>query len=249
MLEEIKALKEPQRYAICREEHQDGSHHLHALLCYDRKVESANERFFDIRGFHPNIVTRVQSITSVYNYIIKDGEYIANFNPTKRGRFDIEMEDSENKEEYLNKLKQADYQAFVVNYDRINAYAEKLYTRPSSPLKTFGDFNIPLELSDWVQGNLSRPRPHRPRSLILVGGTRLGKTEWARSLGEHTYWNNAFSLDTWKRNGEYVVIDDIEWQYVPSKKSSLGGTKRIRTLGQIPRENNIKTWKSVYTFM
>lgn len=227
LLEELKTLKPVQRYAICQEKHQDGSLHLHALLCYDKKHESVNERYYDIRGFHPNVQPG-RSITDIYTYITKDGDYIANFNPNKKARFSVEMEDAETKEDFLNLIKQSDYQAYVINHDKIDAYAEKLYARAvSPPLEYPPCTNIPQELEDWYQGNFVRPRPDRPKSLVLVGNTRLGKTVWARSLGTHVYWNNNFRLDTWNDGADYVVLDDIPWEYVPAKKALLGSQREF----------------------
>jgi len=227
LLNDLKALKPIQRYAVCQEKHQDGSLHLHALLCYDKKHESANERYYDIRGFHPN-VQPCRSIKDVYNYISKDGDYISNFNPNKKARFSVEMEDAETKEDFINLIKQSDYQAYVINHDKIEAYAEKLYTRAASPPIKYPDsINLPQELMDWMGANFARPRPDRPKSLILVGGTRLGKTIWARSLGNHVYWNNNFRLDTWDDQADYVVLDDIPWEYIPAKKALLGGQREF----------------------
>jgi len=63
----------------------------------------------------------------------------------------------------------------------------------------------------------------RPKSLLLVGPTRLGKTVWARSLGRHMYMCGSFNLDDWDDAAQYLVLDDIPWKYLPSKKCFLGG--------------------------
>lgn len=44
---------------------------------------------------------------------------------------------------------------------------------------------------------------------MVIGPSRLGKTEWSRSLGRHIYWNAYYSLDQWDRDANYVVIDDV----------------------------------------
>lgn len=37
------------------------------------------------------------------------------------------------------------------------------------------------------------------------------------------YMQGGFNLDDWDDNANYLVIDDIPWKYLPSKKSFLGG--------------------------
>lgn len=61
------------------------------------------------------------------------------------------------------------------------------------------------------------PQPLRPRSLYLWGESRLGKTQWARSLGPHIYFN---TLVDWKDpetywriktgNYNYIIFDDFD---------------------------------------
>lgn len=51
----------------------------------------------------------------------------------------------------------------------------------------------------------------RPKGLLIIGETRTGKTSWARSLGEHIYFNTYWDISKWptKTTAGYVVIDDI----------------------------------------
>jgi len=54
----------------------------------------------------------------------------------------------------------------------------------------------------------------RPRSLILIGDSRTGKTEWARSLGKaiakkHIYFANFFDLQGWSDDFAYGIMDDF----------------------------------------
>ena len=68
----------------------------------------------------------------------------------------------------------------------------------------------------------------RPRSLIVWGETRLGKTVWARSLGSHVYCCLQWNVDDLKaglEDAKYAVLDDIQgnFQFFPSYKGWLGG--------------------------
>ena len=62
----------------------------------------------------------------------------------------------------------------------------------------------------------------RPRSLILIGASRLGKTQWARSLGKAMYFCNLFNLDDWNDGASYIILDDIDIKYFPHWKFFLG---------------------------
>lgn len=44
----------------------------------------------------------------------------------------------------------------------------------------------------------------------MYGDTRLGKTLWARSLGNHAYFGGLFSLDEAVNDVDYAVFDDMQ---------------------------------------
>lgn len=60
---------------ICHELHDDGQPHRHALLCFARKVDFADERRFDIDGRHPKWDANVRSAAKAYDYVAKDGVF------------------------------------------------------------------------------------------------------------------------------------------------------------------------------
>lgn len=56
-----------------------------------------------------------------------------------------------------------------------------------------------------------------------MGPSRLGKTQWARSLGPHLYFQSMFSLDQFaQRDWQYIVWDDVNLDRIPAKKSFFG---------------------------
>lgn len=70
----------------------------------------------------------------------------------------------------------------------------------------------------------------RPKSLILYGETRLGKTLWARSLGPHIYCCLQFNVDDVRGNleeAQYAVFDDMQggFKFFPAYKGWLGAQK------------------------
>lgn len=80
-------------------------------------------------------------------------------------------------------------------------------------------WSLPRALSDWVANEMLKT--DRPKCLVLVGESRLGKTQWARSLGRHMYWRGMTNVTHWDDAAMYLIFDDIEWQFIPQKKSLL----------------------------
>jgi len=58
-----------------------------------------------------------------------------------------------------------------------------------------------------------------------MGPSRTGKTEWARSLGIHMYFNHLIDLKRWNSNANYVIFDDIEFKFLPARKAFWGAQK------------------------
>lgn len=60
------------------------------------------------------------------------------------------------------------------------------------------------------------PRTHRPKSLIIFGATRLGKSDFATSLGPHVHFRGSFNLEDMQDMDidkiEYAIWDDIGWK-------------------------------------
>lgn len=55
-----------------------------------------------------------------------------------------------------------------------------------------------------------KPQVLRPKSLILCGPTRNGKTQWAKSLGKYIYWKGRpRPRDIWDDDADYLIMDDF----------------------------------------
>lgn len=62
-------------YYIGCEKHEDGNLHLHAAVHYSVKIDTRDERFFDYKGFHPNVQS-ARNWSSVCSYCSKGGDFI-----------------------------------------------------------------------------------------------------------------------------------------------------------------------------
>jgi hypothetical protein len=115
----------------------------------------------------------------------------------------------------------------------------KLY----SPMYKREDFIVPKELDNWYDENITN-KPERPKSLILLGGTRLGKTRWARSLGKHIYWYGMHNLDNWVDDVGYIIFDDWPWDFKKFElcKSIIGCQEQFTMTDKYVKKKTISNW-------
>lgn len=155
------------------------------------------------RGGKPKNITTWEEANAVYGEI----------NKTAKTR-----------EEALEMIKEKAPRDLWCSFNNIKACAEYLYPDPVIqwvPEFIGYDWFVPKELTDWVQKESIKPR--RAKCLILVGPTKWAKTEWARHLfpDSHMYFRNLFNLKKWDPTAKLIIFDDIEWEFIPSKKTLL----------------------------
>nr|QTT61878.1 replication-associated protein [Opuntia virus 2-DBG_56] len=232
----------PKYIKICRELHQNGEPHLHILLQFEGKVVCTNNRLFDLVSptrsahFHPNI-QGAKSSSDVKSYIDKDGDTL------EWGEFQIDgrsarggqqtANDSYAKalnassiEEALQILKEQQPKDYVLQHHNLRTNLQKIFQKPPEPwnppypLSSFT--NVPEEMQEWADDYFGRPldqRPIRPKSIIIEGNSRTGKTCWARALGKHNYLSGHldFNSNVYSNEAEYNVIDDVAPTYLKMK--------------------------------
>lgn len=57
---------------------------------------------------------------------------------------------------------------------------------------------------------------------MLVGPSKTGKTQWARSLGRHIFFREQYNLDLYDPEASYVIFDDLPMERVHGLKCWLG---------------------------
>lgn len=66
-------------------------------------------------------------------------------------------------------------------------------------------------IDEWVRDwYLKKPRQDRPKSLVVIGPSRIGKTRLFSTLGQFTYVCNTWNVDNWEENSPFSVFDDID---------------------------------------
>lgn len=201
-----------------REAHRhEGTYHHHAIVQFLVRYNCRNERAFDIehegRIYHPNIQP-VRSIKDSNEYIGKYGETLGDpIATTAEGRANIYAQllaDATDAKSFMQLAEERDAKNFVLNHDRLESFAAKRWGKWEEPVEPeYTEFaNVPDAMTDWVNTHL-KGDIRRPKNLVLVGGAELGKTSWARSLGNHHYWVNRFTGGR-TRDAKYAVLDDFD---------------------------------------
>nr|UFP62863.1 AC1 [African cassava mosaic virus] len=262
-LQTLSLPSNPKFIKICRELHQNGEPHLHALIQFEGKITITNNRLFDCvhpscsTSFHPNI-QGAKSSSDVKSYLDKDGDTV------EWGQFQIDGRsarggqqsandayakalNSGSKSEALNVIRELVPKDFVLQFHNLNSNLDRIFQEPPapyvSPFSCSSFDQVPVEIEEWVADNVrdSAARPWRPNSIVIEGDSRTGKTMWARSLGPHNYLcghldlsPKVFTNDAW-----YNVIDEFQPHQEPigGQRKREGGTKYgkpIQIKGGIP---------------
>nr|UFP62943.1 AC1 [African cassava mosaic virus] len=258
-LQTLSLPSNPKFIKICRELHQNGEPHLHALIQFEGKITITNNRLFDCvhpscsTSFHPNI-QGAKSSSDVKSYLDKDGDTV------EWGQFQIDGRsarggqqsandayakalNSGSKSEALNVIRELVPKDFVLQFHNLNSNLDRIFQEPPAPyvspfLRSSFD-QVPVEIEEWVADNVrdSAARPWRPNSIVIEGDSRTGKTIWARSLGPHNYLCGHLDLSP------KVFHKDAWYNFIYNAhplKESIGGQKDWQTITKYGKPIQIK---------
>lgn len=240
----------PKYVIVSQEHHEDGSLHLHAVVCFTTKKNFCSPSFADLdcsptTPYHGNYQT-VRSLSDTFNYITKEDKepFELGSRPTsssKKETIDEIVSDIISNATSVDEFRQLFTKRapgqFGKSYSQWMSFAESIFTAPKqqyqSRFKSFA--NVPPELQQWYINNVVGPfnLGFRPQSLILVGPSRLGKTEWARSLAPHVYFNQTVDFKEWlavfkSASYQYVIFDDFSYDtFKYSYKTWFGGQLNV----------------------
>lgn len=151
---------------VGRELHDDGNPHLHVCGLFTEKLDTGNERIFDIDGpdgrtFHPNIQS-ARSLQRTLAYVSKGDDYydfggVPPLQEEKRSRDDRYREAAtgcQTWEEFYAAALRYFPRDLVLNYDRIRSWWDQTHVAPTPELRlrNFDEFtNVPQAANDWLQ--------------------------------------------------------------------------------------------------
>jgi len=152
---------------VCSEPHSDGSHHRHAYLRFNRRIDLRNPRDFDFMGFHAN-VQRCTNPEAWKNYIRKDGEFVEWCDAAPEEENTFELARTLPFEEYFERTRQRS-----ISYQ----YARNAWDHAQSELNQITlleDPNVTLNLP--LIEPLDNFQLSSSLTNIIVGPTGCGKT-------------------------------------------------------------------------
>ncbi len=222
---------------VAREDHMDGTPHLHLAIYLTKKLRTRNPKHWDfIAKKHGNYQV-MKNAVHVMKYVTKGSDFLCyNIDPkawllakqTKKGySFEVvaglmrngsSIQDIDDKSPGMvlqNLAKMEKYRLFLEAKARKEAKATLIPWSTCDVLNMDQDFRtLGLWLNNNLHGNL---RPFKQRQLWLHGATNLGKTSLIMTLSKsfRVFW---VSLDTKHLDGyndeEYdlIVFDEFKGQ-------------------------------------
>ena len=109
---------------------------------------------------------------------------------------------SRTSEQALRELENLDRGLLAVNFNNYRNYIHwtlpQYYFQKYVPGFERRNWILPQELQEWLATSFNAGAGRFGcKSLVMYGGSRIGKTEWARSLGRHTYWQGVIDPKRW----------------------------------------------------
>lgn len=235
---------------VSEEQHEDGSPHLHAFISTSIKKDIKSETYLDTAGFHPNIQA-AREPAKVIEYVAKHGNILEwgtrpVFNSGKNADYS-QLLQATTKEEFMNVCQQQFPHEYIFQHDRVQYYCDQKFQQRLALYKPrFTEFITPNVVQQWID---QRKSADRPRSLILWGPSRLGKTELARSFGKHMYFNLYFDIRLWDDTAEYAVWDDLDsWAKFPYKQW-IGAQQQFTVTDKYARKRTVQWGKPSIVLM
>ncbi|KAH8203902.1 hypothetical protein TruAng_001966 [Truncatella angustata] len=103
-------------------------------------------------------------------------------------------------------------------------------------------FKIPKELVSWLRRNIgSRRKMGRPSCLLIVGPSKYGKTEWAKSFGRPIVMQSKFVYDLMTSECTHIVLNDIDLRKFENWRDFMGCQMEVAIDGKY-REEKMMDW-------
>ena len=230
-------------YYGAQEYHANGVPHYHVVVRFSHQpsIRNARAAFTLFRGteqvtnaIHLLTPARTQSmhsfLRSTQGYAVKDstdrviGKYI-NYSLKRGAQYD-EIINARNAIECEALMKEYMGKEWIIMNDRLRAFAasrdtqwKPLYAKPTFEPRPWV---LPPAVQQWYSDNFERPVDGRYTALILIGGSRLGKTEWAQSFGRPDVITSRWNIKKIQAGSSHLVINDVDIASFPYWREVLG---------------------------
>lgn len=210
IVDHLKSLKDIDWLRVCKELHEDGQPHHHAVGKFKSRYQSRNPRCFDVKGKHPNIQS-IRSIKRALDYVSKDGEF-----------HDIGTVPTGPAEDI-------DWMALAGSTSESDFYKQALQKRlPFMYAKKFWDLGSKTktcEIGTDYEPDLTRECfellvhiPSETQSTVVVGPTGCGKSSWAKRVAlKPALWVRHMDVLRAFRPGYHksIIFDDMSFAHMP----------------------------------
>lgn len=220
---------------VAQETHTDGGKHFHVFFKCERKRDIRRSDYFDFGGHHPNI-QGTRDPKNWVEYLKKEDLQPIEFGKLSDKRTWAQLLSVGTEKDFMSEIQALSPRDFVLQNERITTFAKRRFSKPEIYQPRYTAFNPTANMVRWTN---QRFEPERPRSLFIKGPSRYGKTEWARSLGIHMYFNGMINLDDWNPAAEYIIFDDFDWTYLPCKKAFLGAQKQFTITDKYKKKKTV----------
>lgn len=194
---------------VSHELHADGAAHRHAYVRFNGRIDLRRPNFFDINGFHPNVL-RTENVPAWKNYVRKDGDCLEWSNQAPEENNLYALARTLNHDDFFERAR-----ALKVQW----GYARHAWEHSQSELSqiTFNEdpnadlnFVLPRSLSEFnFSTNLTN---------VIVGPTGCGKTLTSiRNMTKpilfvsHLDQLRVFSQSTHRS----ILFDDMNFSHLP----------------------------------
>jgi hypothetical protein len=225
LLEQLQYKLGKFNYIISQEAHSDGAMHFHVLLIRSKKFDIRSHSSLDLeidgRVVHGNYKA-VNNIEGAVHYVCKDKQYITNLENLQDGKI------LDDKEFLLQRAKTVGYEEalfeYSVKYPKKALTSIKKFKNNLQEIQQIQDqieddllespfqienFNLQTPLKQWVQD----PNLYHKKTLILVGKSGIGKTEFAKVFALKNNFktlvvNHKEGFQRIKNSYQAIIVDD-----------------------------------------
>ncbi|AXH78187.1 MAG: Rep catalytic domain protein [Cressdnaviricota sp.] len=148
ILSHLQSLTTVETYTVSRENHQDGTPHVHACIILQSSPRTRNMRYFDIDGLHPNIATlkTMSDFERASKYCQKDGDFITNVKEHLSKRAQLFKDLLE--EGLTPSFVKTHPEIMALNYDQLRKWLS--FVRPELQLPAY--LHLPKRRHLWLTG-------------------------------------------------------------------------------------------------
>lgn len=253
-------------YFGCLERHKDNSPHYHLLLSFSKQInwslKSARARFLlpenftrsvnmVVPGHHQSTYIFVQNHVRYMRKQARQGDFVGKpFSAMLESKQDRRREfkrilDAPSKADKMELMQDLQPETFIKSFINMRACFDyfhpmeneyPLYQIPTHVNESL--FVKPEAIFQWECDNLIHPIPGRKKCLILIGGSRLGKTEFtnwlASQYGLFSIFNVGWDVKCFRKGHQLCVLHDM--RPFGDYRSILGCQERFHAHGRYGKE-------------